>query len=407
MSYAAELLGWAALQAAWQTAAVAAILAGSLRPMRNASAEQRCRVAGLHLSAAAAALALSLAVSHASVAMTPLLPGFDSTRTGWLAHTDAGARPIAYLWIAGIVAAQALLGVRVVRLRRLVRTAGPAPRIVAGMVEELSVCLNLKKLPGVRCADVASPMVAGWRSSVLVVPRAFAEEHSPVEMRALLAHELAHISRRDYRTNILQLFAASLLWWHPGTWLIRAAIRHERECAADERAVRTVGSAAALAKGLCRLAEVSSRTRTLALAAHSHGLADRIARMADPPEHGARRVASCAAAALAALAIVACAISAKASRSEWLTRAYAASAFAPATVFTIHAHDPGGPFTVRLVRGRAVAVELGREPVPSTRLRQRGDDVTILGDGGRELLRVQVDPRGGLRWEPRRPQSRA
>jgi hypothetical protein len=31
-----------------------------------------------------------------------------------------------------------------------------------------------------------------------------------------------------------------------------------------------------------------------------------------------------------------------------------------------------------------------------------GDTVSVLGEAGQELLRVEVDPRGGLRWRPRR-----
>lgn len=126
--------------------------------------------------------------------------------------------------------------------------------------------------------------------------------------------------------------------------------------------------------------------------------------MSEPRESGAQRVGFYPAGALALLTLFAVAVSATASRRECITRAYAASPFGPPTVFTIHAHDPAGTFLVKMVRGRAVAVQIGQQPVPPRQVLQRGTRVIILGDAGRELFRFQVDPRGGLfrKARPRR-----
>jgi beta-lactamase regulating signal transducer with metallopeptidase domain len=271
------------------------------------------------------------------------------------------------------------------------------------MVEEMSFEIGLSHPPRVRSAEIHSPMVAGCRPAFLVLPRAFGETHPPNEMRALLAHELAHILRRDYSRNALQLFVASLLWWHPGVWFIFGRIRHERECASDEQAVRLTGSATSLAKALFRLADASVATESVAIAADSSGLFDRMLRMSEPQRPPAQETISpFLAGAFVALTIGVVTVSATASRGEALTRAYAASPAGPPTVITIRAEDPAGTFLVKMVRGRVVAIEMGQKPIPSDRVVQRGDTVKVVGQAGQELLRLEIDPRGGLRWRPRR-----
>ena len=407
MNYVVQLLGWVALQVAWQTLAVAFLLLLSLRFSRRESASRRYHCTVLHLEGAIAAVVLSLIVSHVSVALTPALVPADNVRVSWLPGLHDQSQEflpaVAWTWLGGIAIAQALLAVRFIRLRRFIRSTTPAAPAVVEMVEEMSFDIGLRSPPQVCCADIRSPMVAGRRSAFLVVPRAFGEMHPPAEMRALLAHELAHILRRDYSSNILQLFATSLLWWHPGAWLIYVRIRHERECASDEHAVRLTGSAASLANALFRLADASMAAESDLVAADSSDLADRISRISEPQRCPTREtIPKFLVYAFVALTTIIAAAGSTASHGEALTRAYAASAVGPSTVFTIRAHDPAGTFLVKMIRGRVVAIELGQEPVPGDQVVQRGDTVRVVGEAGQELLQFEVDPRGGLRWRPRR-----
>ncbi|SPE32834.1 membrane hypothetical protein [Candidatus Sulfopaludibacter sp. SbA3] len=407
MTYPMQLMGWVLLHAGWQTLVIALWLDLAMRLMPRASAQLRYRTAALHLVAAIGAMALTLAVSHASMAAGSHMAPAREVPAGWFPAMRRGTGPLlailAFVWLGGVAVAQALLAVRLIRLLRLLRHSEPAPAEIRAAVQELSRGIGLRRPPEVCCADVASPMVAGWRTSAVVLPREFERMHPPAEARALLAHELAHVLRRDYAGNLLQLMAASLLWWHPGVWLIYRRMRHERECASDEQAVRITGSAAGLANGLFRLAAASVPSDAALVAAHSSGLADRISRMAEPPARWGGRFAPWlllgAAVPLAAIAIAA---GAAAPRVETLTRAYAASSLGPPIVFTIQAHDPAGTFLVRMFRGRVVDIVLGQEPVPPTHVMQHGDTVTVMGRTGQELLRLEIDPRGGFRWTPRR-----
>ncbi|MBK8573734.1 MAG: M56 family metallopeptidase [Holophagaceae bacterium] len=52
---------------------------------------------------------------------------------------------------------------------------------------------------------------------------------SPIQLEAILAHELAHIRRGDFLVNLLQSLVEVLLFYHPAVWWLSARIRAERE----------------------------------------------------------------------------------------------------------------------------------------------------------------------------------
>jgi hypothetical protein len=107
-------------------------------------------------------------------------------------------------------------------------------------------------------------------------------------VRALLAHELAHILRRDYLVNILQSVAEAALFYHPAVWWISEQIRVEREACCDDMAVEATGDPVVYASAL---ADLDSRRRArlrLATAANGGSLVSRIRRLlghAEPVSH--------------------------------------------------------------------------------------------------------------------------
>jgi len=405
MNYLLQFAAWVLVQSAWQTCAIALLLPLSMRLLGRVSSEQRYRCAVLHLLTAVGAVVWTAVVSQASVAAGVHPTPMGERPIAWLSGAGEDGQPfvatIVLLWLAGMAITEMLLMVRLFRLARLVRRATPAPAVVA-MVEELSQQIGLTRAPRVCCGDVRSPLVAGWRSSVIVVPSGFAEIHSEPEVRALLAHELAHVVRRDYFRNVFHLLLAAVLWWHPGVWLICARIRHERECSCDELAVEITRSSAGLAKGLFRLASFPVYGDAVLVGASSQGLLNRISRIAELQKRASNRVVPWVAACSIAMFVGAVSVaSAAAAHVDPLTRAFAVSRFGPQTVFTIHAQDPAGTFLVRMLRGRVVGVIVGGEAIPAGRVSQQGDTVTVTSRAGQEVLRLEVDPRGGFRWTPR------
>ncbi|PRX43462.1 BlaR1 peptidase M56 [Prauserella shujinwangii] len=93
--------------------------------------------------------------------------------------------------------------------------------------------------------------VGAWRP-VIVVGDALARELGTVELRAVLAHEHAHVRRRDPLRSLLALVLAAHLWFLPAAAELRGRAWRAQELAADRAAVRRSGRAA-LAAALLRV----------------------------------------------------------------------------------------------------------------------------------------------------------
>lgn len=94
-------------------------------------------------------------------------------------------------------------------------------------------------------------------------------------LRAALLHELAHVQRWDWSTQVIARLACALYWWHPLVWWVARQAREESERACDDLVLRTGMKATDYAE---RLVEV---VRSMPTGARSHSVA--IA-MAQPSE---------------------------------------------------------------------------------------------------------------------------
>jgi hypothetical protein len=92
------------------------------------------------------------------------------------------------------------------------------------------------------------------RRPTILLPAEWLDSLAPDELEALLAHEVAHVKRRDCLANFTQRLIEIPLFFHPGAWLASRRITLAREELAD---------AWALARGV----EASSYARFLAAAA--------------------------------------------------------------------------------------------------------------------------------------------
>jgi TonB family protein len=57
-------------------------------------------------------------------------------------------------------------------------------------------------------------------------------------LQVVLAHELIHIERRDWLTQLVAQFSACVYWFHPLAWWALAQLRKEREPACDDGVLR-------------------------------------------------------------------------------------------------------------------------------------------------------------------------
>lgn len=94
------------------------------------------------------------------------------------------------------------------------------------------------------------PVVIGFFRPVILLPASILSGIPAVQLDAILAHELAHIRRRDYFVNLLQTLTESLFFYHPAVWLISRQIRIEREFCCDDEAIAVCGDRASFVQAL-------------------------------------------------------------------------------------------------------------------------------------------------------------
>ncbi|MBF9219950.1 M56 family metallopeptidase [Hymenobacter ruricola] len=107
-------------------------------------------------------------------------------------------------------------------------------------------------------ALVQVPLVVGHVRPVILLPLGAVAGLSAAHLEAILAHELAHVLRRDYLVNLLQTVAESLFFYHPAVWFMARCVRTERENCCDDTATALCGGdSLRLARALTALAEWS------------------------------------------------------------------------------------------------------------------------------------------------------
>jgi beta-lactamase regulating signal transducer with metallopeptidase domain len=214
---------------------------------------------GTTSGSAPAAAAEAAAVSRAhSIRQTEgaAPPTLAEARTADATTLAALVRPAIALALASGALCVLLLGaVRFARFRRLLAHAEPAPAAILQRAGAIAGALGLRRVPPLRVVAAAIPPML-WpepAGPVLLLPRDLLDELTPDERDALLAHELAHVHRRDHWVRVLELLATALFWWYPVAWWARAALRRAEERCCDEWVLRVLPrSAQAYANGLLK-----------------------------------------------------------------------------------------------------------------------------------------------------------
>lgn len=105
------------------------------------------------------------------------------------------------------------------------------------------------------------PLACGIVAPTLVLPGE-ARAWPPQRRQAVLAHELAHVNRRDCATQLLARLACALHWFNPLAWYAARRMRMERERACDDLVIASAasgrGGAAAAAQPDADAAEYAS-----------------------------------------------------------------------------------------------------------------------------------------------------
>lgn len=177
-----------------------------------------------------------------------LSPSPTGPRLGW--------RAAAGLFLgAGVLAIPLLTAWRFARFGRSLSCALPAPDAVTERADRLAERLGLHRCPPVLLVPARiPPMLWPHRGGPrLLLPAGLLPDLHGEELDALLAHELAHVRRRDHWVRLVEIAATALFWWYPVTWWARRALRRAEERCCDEWVLRLLPrSAEAYANGLVK-----------------------------------------------------------------------------------------------------------------------------------------------------------
>ena len=146
------------------------------------------------------------------------------------------------LWLAGALVILVIAVVRGHRFAGMLRGARPARASVQRAAAIVAARLGLRRQPElVEVEGRCSPML-WWRGRrlLLVLPDGLLAQLSAAELDSLLAHELAHVRRRDHWVRGLELLATASFWWHPVLWWTRGALHRAEEQSCDDQAVQAL-----------------------------------------------------------------------------------------------------------------------------------------------------------------------
>jgi beta-lactamase regulating signal transducer with metallopeptidase domain len=109
------------------------------------------------------------------------------------------------------------------------------------------VASHLLPLPGAvlrdcevrESAEVRSPMLVGFVRPCILLPQGLLSQLDRSQLSLVLLHEIAHVRRGDMWLLLVQRLIAAIYFYNPVVhWLCRR-IDEERECACDDRAIRS------------------------------------------------------------------------------------------------------------------------------------------------------------------------
>jgi beta-lactamase regulating signal transducer with metallopeptidase domain/type II secretory pathway component GspD/PulD (secretin) len=310
-----ERLGWTLLHFIWQAVAVALILTILLRILRKSTANLRYIFASLALGLTVLlpiitillvpTTAPSPAINIAPAPLSTTLPTveFPEPDTIFIAKssqmesiTEAPSVPfkqrvvdtlepsLPYIvsgWLIGVFGLSIWhLGgwTQLQRLKR--RMVKQVDSTLHNKLKVLAKKLKVKQtVQLMESALVQIPTVVGWLRPVILLPASALTGLNTEQLEAIIAHELAHIKRFDYLSNILQTIVEILGFYHPAVWWISYKIRTERENCCDDMAVSISGDRVSYAGALASMEEIRAAQAKLAVAAGGGNLFRRICRL--------------------------------------------------------------------------------------------------------------------------------
>jgi beta-lactamase regulating signal transducer with metallopeptidase domain len=224
------------------------------RVLRHQPAALRHMVLAAALAAAAAVPLLEAALPHWEIAVLPgtsqaassgLTLNDDSPAAGLVGVTHVADTPLftwseilLLIWAFGFVIVMTGLLAGLARLVVLTWRCRPIPSS-AWREHASSLAAHFALRPvAVLEGDARTPLLTwGFFTPRIIVP-AGAALWTAARIESVLAHELAHIARRDWALQIAAQIVCAVYWFNPLMWMACRRLRDESEQACDDAVLR-------------------------------------------------------------------------------------------------------------------------------------------------------------------------
>jgi hypothetical protein len=132
-------------------------------------------------------------------------------------------------------------------------------RLFAGGLALRKLLRTSTRVAGQHAAVFQSPLLTAPVTVGILHPRILLPtnwtEWPQHKLHAVLAHEQAHVQRRDTLTSLLAHLNRCLFWFHPLAWWLQRKLSLTAECACDDAAIRSLGESRRYAEVLLEMAE--------------------------------------------------------------------------------------------------------------------------------------------------------
>lgn len=281
-------LGWTVVLALWSTTLAALALAAwrLARPAASAQAQYRAALTALAAALSVALLAPTLLLlalplsgdtflAPTTAAVGEAAQAADSPRVrgeaegtgsvtvpGRASWTLPHVSPSVFGLVGGVwvIGAVTLLGrlltgwMAANRMRRRATLVDDGP--LRDTFERLIADTPVGDVALVVSSEVDAPVVFGMRAPTVLVPAHLLDYMPAQSLAPILAHELAHVARRDYAVHLGQSVVEALLFHSPATWWIGGRIREAREFCCDDISVDVAGNRARYVEALTLVARL-------------------------------------------------------------------------------------------------------------------------------------------------------
>ena len=194
-----------------------------------------------------------VATGNEAMAFVPARAPFD-----W-----GAAVPIVLLAGIGARLAWITIGVgRLIAMRRRCRG------ISAAGFEDLQAAIGTKA-PILWSADVRHPVTFGVLDPVVLLPAALKSVDLGAQ-RAVVAHELLHVKRRDWAWVLAEEIVRSIFWFHPAMWWLVSRVQLARETVVDELSILVTNARRTYLDTLLAFADDTGLTSSPAFSARRH-----------------------------------------------------------------------------------------------------------------------------------------